>query len=170
MGVKYISEGYFEEDGRFTVKKNFGNIKTEKLEALAQELAGYLLKIELTETSTYDNSDDDRVDGYSRHVYHSTVYAELDPLEDNEALLFVRGELKGVVFRVTRSSRYDKESLHAFFFDGSVAQSATLGHSASHSSDYTTVERMTLVVRGKDGAPETGKSIRFEQHEMYPSF
>ena len=164
-----ISKGVYGEDGKLTVCKNPGTATVAELEELAGRLAGYLLKIELTEVSSYDDSDDDRW-GCSTDTYHNTVYAELDPMEDGEALLKVDGEFVGVVFRVEPKSRYGEVSLCAFTFDGSVAQRATLGHSASHSSEYVTVERMTLVPRGQNGAPEKGKCIRFSQHESYPSF
>ena len=112
MEVKKISEGHFDTDGRFTVKKKFGNIAVSELEAFAKETKDFFLKFELTET----------------------------------------------------------EEQCAFFFDGSVAQRTTLGYSASHSSRHTSVDRITLVRRGEDGAPAKGASIRFKQHEMYPSF
>jgi hypothetical protein len=44
------------------------------------------------------------------------------------------------------------------------------GYSASHSSNYTYLERVSLVPAGKDNAPETAYSTRFDQSEMYPTF
>ena len=169
MEVKKISEGHFDADGRFTVKKKFGSIAVSELEAFAEETKDFFLKFELTETESYDDSDDDRW-SCGTDTSHRTVYAELDPIKDSEALLSVDGRIVGVVFRVTPKSSHDPEEQRAFFFDGSVAQGATLGYSASHSSKYTSVNRITLVRRGEDGAPAKGESIRFKQHEMYPSF
>lgn len=169
MEVKKISEGHFDADGRFTVKKKFGNIAVSELEAFAEETKDFFLKFELTETESYDDSDDDRW-SCGTDIFHRTVYAELDPIKDSEALLSVEGRIVGVVFRVTPKSSHDPEEQCAFFFDGSVAQRTTLGYSASHSSRHTSVDRITLVRRGEDGAPAKGASIRFKQHEMYPSF
>ena len=163
-----FSEGYVDEKGRVQVKTRFVSFSPEKVEEEAKKLAGYLLKFDLTETSSYDNSDDDRVED-SSSCYDRTVYGNIDLYEDSEAYVLMAGEIKGIVLRVKQSRGNDIDT-HVFFFDGSVAQSASMGYSASHSSRYTYVNKVTLVQKNKDGAPDEGRGIRFEQHEMYPSF
>lgn len=163
-----VSAGYLDEKGYVRVKKSLVSLPAEQLEEEAKRLEGYLLKFDLTVTSSYDSSDDDRVeDSYDR--YDRTVYGKIDLYEDSEAYLLMDGEIKGIVFRVKPNRGNEIES-HVFFFDGSVAQSASLGYSASHSSRYTYVNEVTLAKKRENGAPEEGRDIRFEQHEMYPSF
>lgn len=162
-----ISDGSFTNDGKFVVKKSLGSISCDEFDKIAEYLDGYLLKIEYVETSTYDNSDDDRVEDSSSR-YEGVAYRDIDARNNSEALLRVDGEIKGVVFRI--ELKYGREvDCHAFFFDGSVQQRMSLGYSASHSSSYTYFNRITLVPKGVDGAPESAGKIRFNQHELYPS-
>ena len=163
-----VSEVYLNEKGYIRVKKSFVSLPAEKIEEEAKRLEGYLLKFDLTETSSYDNSDDDRVED-SSDSYDRTVYGTIDLYEDSEAYVLADGKIKGIVLRVKQSRGNDIDT-HVFFFDGSVAQTASMGYSASHSSRYTYVNKVTLVRKNKNGAPDEGRSIRFEQHEMYPSF
>ena len=52
-----------------------------------------------------------------------------------------------------------------FFFDGRQYQSLTLGYSASHSSCYSNIYKITLVKKGENGAPEEGGYINFSPYE-----
>ena len=127
-----------------------------------------MLKIECTESRSYDNSDDDRVES-SSSSYDFVRYGEINAKENSKSLLFVDNQLKGVVFYVTPKSGYKIEK-DCFYFDGSIKQTMMLGYSASHSSCYTYVNKVTLVKKGVNGVPKSGQNIRFNQHEMYPSF
>ena len=126
-----------------------------------------LSRIEYEDEYSYDNSDDERCeDSHSR--YDSVCYRELDAAKNTKALLRVDGEIKGVVFRV-RSTPSSEPELHPFLFDGSYSCSMTVGYSASHSSNFLTVCKVTLVKRGTDGAPETGGYINFEPGKLSTS-
>ncbi len=155
----------------YVVTKTVGGtarVSEEELTAAAEKLKDCLIKVECTHYSSYDNSDDDRVtDSESRYDY--TVYGEITPFEDSEAMLWAGGAIVGVVFRI-KASRGNGVSLHRFTFDGRVQESISMGYSASHSENYTYVNSLSLVRKGEDGAPENGRSLRYEQHEMYPSF
>lgn len=133
---------------------------------IAQKLEGCLLKIEGSTSSSYDNSDDERA---SCSESHSTFvrYGEISPFEDSEALFWANGTISGVIFRIKSGS---KISFRRFSFDGSLCQPIRLGYSASHSSRYTYIDRITLVEKGKDGAPEEGRRIRFTISENDPDW
>ena len=164
-----VKSGCFTPEGWFKVDRGFTRVSEYDLDELAKYLEGYLLKIECSRRTTYDNSDDDRVED-SDDSYDFVRYSEIDPKKDHEALLYYDNEFKGVVFTIESKDKRDEYSYHAFFFDGSVQSSFSMGYSASHSSDYTYVKRVTLVKKGVDGAPESAGNAKFEQHEMYPSF
>jgi hypothetical protein len=125
------------------------------------DMDGYLLKIEGEHTRSYDNSDDERA-GSSSSSTPFVSYRELDPYKNSEGLLYIKGKICGVVFRI-KSGR--DETIHTFTFSGSTAQTVRLGYSASHSSSYTYIERVSLVKRGEDGAPEEGRPISFSVSE-----
>ena len=136
--------------------------EAKELEAFFSE---HLLKIECDNQYSYDNSDDDRASCYSSS-YRSVKYGKVHLEYDSEALLYIDGELRGVVFRKRSRSGRDVD-LCPFLFDGSCKGSMRLGHSASHSSDYRTVESVTLVKEGEDGAPESAGHVNFSPNEMY---
>ena len=163
----HVTDGYFDENGKLIIGKEFGFIEESQLAAAVKNLEGYLLRIEYEDEYSYDNSDDERCeDSHSR--YDSVCYRELDAAKNTKALLRVDGEIKGVVFRV-RSTPSSEPELHPFLFDGSYSCSMTLGYSASHSSNFLTVCKVTLVKRGTDGAPETGGYINFEPGKLSTS-
>ncbi len=128
------------------------------VESIAKNLEGYLLKIEGSDYYSYDNSDDDRA-GSSSSETPFVVYREINALENSKALLIVNNELKGVVFSVKSGSRC---SYYRYYLDGSVKSSIRLGYSASHSSSFKYIERVTLVRKGGNGAPTEARSVRFE--------
>ena len=141
-------------------------ISAEKFEALIADLKDCLLYIQGEETRSYDNSDDDRVESSSRS-WSFGHYFEIEPWKNSKHLLRIDVKLRGVVFHI--SSGRDV-SYYAFLFDNSIKRTLSMGYSASHSSEYTYVEQVSLVKRGQNGAPETGSYLRYEQNEMYPSF
>lgn len=141
-------------------------ISAEAFEALIADLKDCLLYIQGEKTSSYDNSDDDRVES-SSHSWSFGHYFEIEPWENSKHLLRINGKIRGVVFHISSGSEV---SYYAFLFDNSIKRTLRMGYSASHSSSYTYVEQVSLVKRGKKGAPETGSYLRYEQNEMYPSF
>lgn len=153
----YVTKGYITPESGFGTKKKPIDIPRDVFEPAAKRLEGYLLKIYYSDSYSYDDSDDDRSGCFSTSS-SSVVYGDLDPYYDSEAMIWMDNEIKGVVFRVTESR---EEYRYAFFFDGSIHQTMTLGYSASHSSNYIYVNRVELVKKGENGAPQSGKSISF---------
>ena len=164
MSKVYVREGFFE-NGYLNVKKHLVPIEEEQFEKVCKELEPFLLCLEETSISSYDDSDDERVIPSSRRTVKRT-YREINPRNNAEYLLMVDGKIIGIVFVVTDGN--DKYT-RAFSFDGSIAQSMRLGYSASHSSYFQYVDRVSLVKKGKNGAPETAREARFNQSQMYPS-
>ncbi|MBR2467595.1 MAG: hypothetical protein IKB42_00925 [Clostridia bacterium] len=160
----FVTEGYFNEENKFVIKSKLLKVDNEKIEELDKFLNDHLLKIEYTYKSSYDNSDDDRVEEDSHNEYDSTTYRKIEAKKDANHLLFVDGELQGVVFR----TKPDRESV--FFFDGREYHTLTLGYSASHSSCYSTIYKITLVKKGENGAPEKGGYINFTPYEKSADF
>ena len=153
----YVTKGYITPEGVFGTKKKPIEIPRAEFEPAAKRLEGYLLKISYSDSYSYDNSDDDRA-GFYTNSSSSVVYGRLDPYTNSEAMIWMDGEIKGIVFRVTEDR---EEYRYAFFFDGSIRQTMTLGYSASHSSNYIYVNGVSLVEKGKEGAPQDGKSVSF---------
>ena len=162
-----VSKGNYE-NGYFRVANRLAEVDDAFMEEVFARLDKCLLKLELSEESSSDNSDDERANDYYSNYSYET-YWEIDARKNTKYLLMFEGKIKGVAFYVTPKSGSEIRK-YAFFFDGSVAQSMTLGYSASHSSNYTTLNRLTLVEKGVDGAPEKGRYARFDPHELYPSF
>ena len=162
----HVTDGYFSKENKFELKKELGYFSESAHQSAKQMLDGYLLKIEKEEIRSYDNSDDDRVEPSSSQNESVSYYA-IDVENNTESLLRVDGEIKGVIFRVRDNNK--EEYLHAFMFDGSVQQSMRLGYSASHSSCFTIVKKVTLVKKGENGAPNSANFVKFNQSEMYPS-
>lgn len=157
-------------DGAITgVKKSIKHpspISKEEFLKLTEEFKDYLLYVEGTKTSSYDNSDDERAECSSHDTPFGRFY-ELSPMENSEHLLRIDGKIKGVVFFIKSGS--DKFEYRPFLFDNSIKNTARLGYSASHSSSFTYIEKVSLVKKGENGVPETAKTINFIQSEMYPS-
>jgi hypothetical protein len=131
-----------------------------------EALAPYLLKIEGESSSSYDNSDDERASS-SESRSSFVRYREIDAMKNTESLLWSGDAIVGVVFRIKdgRDVRFRR-----FFFDGSIAEGFTAGYSASHSSRYTSFDRITLAKRGEDGAPEEGRYSRYDISANDPDF
>ncbi len=152
-------------EGRKRVQCVEKQITQAQLESYAEQLKDYLLKIDYTRTRSYDNSDDDRVtDSFSK--WDGVKYCEIEPLNNSKHLVVDGDTVVGVMFEVRDSNC---EKTHVFLFNGEVQESMSLGYSASHSSDWTYVNTVTLVKRGENGAPQEGYSLRFCQSKMYPS-
>ena len=164
MANVYVRKGIYE-NGNFRVVRDLVPIDAELFEATCKELEPYLLSLEEISISSYDDSDDERVTPSSRRTVRCT-YREINPRENAEYLLMIDGKIVGVVFVVRNGNA---EYTRAFSFDGSIVQSMRLGYSASHSSNFTYVDQVSLVKRGENGAPETASEARFDQHELYPS-
>ena len=128
--------------------KNPTNISEKEFLELISDLKDCLLYVEGTETSSYDDSDDDRAGSYWSQSSFGHYY-EIGLRENSKHLLRIDGKIRGVVFY-------------------SIKNSMSLGYTASHSSDYTVVEKVSLVKRGEGNAPESAKVIDFSQSKMYP--
>lgn len=138
-------------------------ISKEELSVIDEDLKDYLICVEGSEESSYDNSDDDRAGCYSsssKFKYH----CEIDPKENTEHLIVIDGKVKGVVFYLSKG--YNDYEYYHFLFDGSIQQSFRMGYSASHSSDFCYVNKVTLVKRGENGVPCEGKKIYFRHGRM----
>lgn len=164
MGNVYVRKGIYE-NGVFRVVRNLVAISEEEFEKICKELEPYLLSLEETSITSYDDSDDERVTPSSTYTVRSK-YREINPKNNSEFLLMVDGKIVGVVFVVKKGN---EQYTRAFSFDGSVAQSMRLGYSASHSSNFQYVDRVSLVKRGENGVPESAREAKFEQSEMYPN-
>jgi len=164
MSLIQVRRGIYEK-GEFRVVRDFATISKEEFEKVCKELEPYLLCLEEVSLSSYDECDDERVEPTYRRTI-SCKYRELNPRENAESLLMVNYKIVGVVFVVVNGSR---EYTRAFSFDGSIAQSMRLGYSASHSSDYEYVDRVSLAKRGENGAPETAREVNFRQNEKFPN-
>lgn len=160
----FVNEGFFNEENKFVFNSKPLKVDKEKIEELDKFLNEHLLKIEYTYKTTYDNSDDDRIEEDSHNEYNSTTYRKIRAKENANALLFIDGELKGVVF----NTKTDGKTV--FFLDGRQYQSLTLGYSASHSSCYSNIYKITLVKKGENGAPEEGGYINFSPYEKSADF
>ena len=164
MANIYVRKGIYE-NGVFHVVKKLAPIEQDQFEKTCNELEPYLLSLEETSITSYDDSDDERVEpSYSYTV--RCKYREINPRKNAESLLMVDDKIVGVVFVVRNGYN---EYTRAFSFDGSIAQSMRLGYSASHSSNFEYVDRVSLVKRGEKGVPETAREANFFQSEMYPS-
>ena len=164
MASVYVRTGIYE-NGYFRVTKKLVPMDQEEFEKTCKELEPYLISLDEVSTSSYDDSDDERVTPSSSHSV-KRLYRELNPRENSEHLLMIEGKIVGVVFVVTSGN--DKYT-RAFSFDGKIAQSMRLGYYASHSSRFEYVDRVSLVKRGENGAPETAREAKFCQNEMFPS-
>ncbi len=153
-------------DGKRSARYGERQITQEQLAVYAEQLKDYLLKVECTKSRSYDNSDDDRVVS-SDYSWGTVKYCEIDPLKNSKHLIVEGDTVVGVMFFV-RDNRQDIEK-YAFTFDGRVQETIRMGYSASHSSEWTYLEKVSLVKRGEDGAPNEGYSIDFSQSKMYPS-
>ena len=161
---KRVSVGSFDENGNFTFK--IGLVERSVFKAEVERLKDYLLKIEAVYSTSYDDSDDERVTP-SDSRYDEVKYAELRATDDSNAMLFVDGVLRGVVFDVKQG--YGREIIrHAFLFDGSVQESIWMGYSTSHSSRSTYIHTISLVKRGEGDAPEEGSYVSYTQSESNP--
>ena len=164
MGNIYVRRGIFE-NGYLRVVRDYATISEEQLEEVCKELEPYLLCLEETRTTSYDDSDDERVTPSSTYTV-GVKYRQLNPKENAEHLLLVDNKIIGVVFTVINGNdTYFK----AFSFDGKIAQSMRLGYSASHSSCFEYVDNVSLVKKGEKGVPETAREANFSQSEMFPS-
>jgi hypothetical protein len=156
---------YVGSGGKFK-KHDCKAISYEEKEKIAAFFSQHLLKIYYSDSSSYDNSDDERAsDSYYSHS--SYVYREVNIEQDLYGVAMRGEEITGVVFYV-KNSRGDAYAT-VFNFDGKPRASITMGYSASHSSSYTTVCRVELVKKGENGAPESANKASFIQHEMYPN-
>lgn len=148
-----------------TERLGYMKLRESQFAPEANKLLDCLLKIEGTETSSYDNSDDDRASCSSSSSKFVT-YRRIDPYKDSEALLWSDGgKICGIVFRIKSGS---KTTPYAFLFESKESSSLRLGYSASHSSSYTYIERVTLVKKGENGAPNEARSLSFERSETDP--
>lgn len=151
------------------VKKSVKNptyISAEEFEMLIAEFKDCLFHVQGDGSSSYDDSDDERVECVSRH-YGFSRYFEMDLWEDSQYLLRIDGKIRGVVFHITSGSNVE---YHPFLFDNSIKKTLRMGYSASHSSCFTYIERVSVVKKGENGAPDEGGNLRFAQNEMFPSF
>ncbi|MBQ9084210.1 MAG: leucine-rich repeat domain-containing protein [Clostridia bacterium] len=158
--VKYKVTAAHISNGKVVLEEKT-SVGASALEPFARHLEGYLMRIEGKDSYSYDNSDDDRASDYSSSSSF-VRYHEIEALKNTEAMLWIDGKIAGVVYRI-KDGRNTRE--RAFLFDGSFASGFTVGYSASHSSSYTSVDKITLVKKGEDGAPTEGRYPRYELSE-----
>ena len=161
----YVRRGFYEGD-KLIIQKELFPVDEQEFERQCKYLEDYLIALETINTSSYDNSDDERVEDNARYT-SSFKYRELNPKNNSEYLLMIDNKIAGVVFVVTQG-QYDSY-LRAFTFDGKIAQSMRLGYYASHSSYFEYVDRVRLVKKGSKGIPSEAREANFKQSEMYPS-
>ena len=158
------NEVYIGNGGNFRHSRDCMSISSEEKQKIADFFSERLLAIYKEYDRSYDNSDDERVID-SHHSSSSCVYREVDVENDLYGLVMRNGEVTGIVFYIKDGNDiYTK----VFNFNGEPATWMRLGYSASHSSSYTTVERVKLVKKGENGAPESAKKATFIQSQMYP--
>lgn len=160
----YVRRGICE-NGYLRVVRDLAPIDETIFEAFCKEVEPYYLSLDQIVTTSYDDSDDERVEPTSSYSV-KRIIRELNPRNNAEHLLMVDGKIIGVVFTVTNGNN---KYFRAFSFDGKVAQSMRLGWSASHSSSFEYVDRVSLIKKEDKDAPETARDARFVQSEMYPS-
>ena len=85
MADVYVRKGIYE-DGNFRVVRNLAPIDEKEFEEVCKELEPYLLCLEETAISSYDDSDDERVTPSSRYTIRRT-YREINPRSNSESLL-----------------------------------------------------------------------------------
>ncbi len=158
--VKYKVTAAHISNGKVVLDEKT-SVGASALEPFARHLEGYLMRIEGKDSYSYDNSDDDRASDYSSSSSF-VRYHEIEALKNTEAMLWIDGKIAGVVYRI-KDGRNTRE--RAFLFDGSFASGFTIGYSASHSSSYTSVDKITLVKKGEDGAPTEGRYPRYALSE-----
>ena len=156
----FVTDGRFDENGKLILNKELGYISKDNLNKAVEKLEGYALQMFYEESSSYDNSDDDRVED-SSSSYSSYCYRDIDPLKNSKALLRINNEIVGVVFRVKSYYSNEEPSLYSYLFDGSYSSGMTLGYSASHSSNFITVKRIKLVKKGENDVPTSNKVANF---------
>lgn len=164
-----VCDGKFENGELVGVKESAKDpigISEEKFERLTAFLKDYYLYVEGSHTSSYDNSDDERASSYSSDSKFGYYY-EINPKKNSKYLLRINEEIKGVVFFV-KNNRGDF-TYYPYLFDGSIRHTIRLGYSASHSSSYTYIEKISLVKKDDPNAPKEAREISFQQSEMYPS-
>ena len=158
------SDVYAWTGGAFK-RKHCKTASSEEKAKIAKLFSEHLLKIYYTDQSSYDNSDDERADD-SYYSHSSYVYRSVNLEQDLYGIVVHDGEITGVVFYV-KNDRGDACAV-VFNFNGQPKNSMTLGYSASHSSNYTTVIRVELVKKGENGVPTEAKHASFIQHHRYP--
>ncbi|MBO5313137.1 MAG: hypothetical protein J6B29_04135 [Clostridia bacterium] len=146
--------------------KHSAPLSRKEFDELIKDIKDCLLYVEGVDESGYDNSDDDRCGCYSSRAPFG-IYYEPDFLDNCEHLLRIDGKIAGVVFFVSHGSR--EMTYEPFLFDNSIPNSLTLGYSASHSSQYYHINKVSLVRRGENGAPQKGKEIYLRQSKNSPS-
>ena len=146
--------------------KNPTYITDAEFEALIADFEDCLFHVQGDGRNTYDDSDDERATCSERY-YGFSRYMEISPWENSEYFLRIDGKIRGVVFHITSGNDIE---YHPFLFDNSIPHTFRMGWGASHTSSYMWIERVSVVKKGKNGAPQEGRILRFKQNEMFPSF
>ena len=100
--VYYVRKGIYEKDV-FRVVRDLHPVATDVFEEFCKYMEDYLLSLDSTSTSSYDDSDDERVVPSSR-ISYSHIYRELNPRKNSESLLMVDNKIVGVVFVVNKGN------------------------------------------------------------------
>ena len=138
-------------------------VEDVEFERLTSWLKDYLICIEGSESSSYDDSDDERSGCYSSSGTFKH-YREINPVDHSEYLMYDGDDLIGVYFKISKG--YNDYDYFQFLFDGSLKQSFRIGYSASHSSNFVYVENVTLVKKGENGAPTSASEAHFYRSGM----
>ena len=154
------NERKYVNDGRILNNKiKLKKVSEEFLKILEDEFKDYLLYIEGETSYEYDNSDDERASSYSSSTKFG-YYRDLDIINNSEHLIVVNDKVIGVVFYI--SEGYNSYRYYEFLFDGSYKKSFSVGYSASHSSHFVYVEKVSLVKKGENGVPTTANKMTFK--------
>ncbi len=146
--------------------KNPSYVTAEEFETLIADFKDCLFWVQGDGSYSHDDSDDERA-GCDARCYGFSRYFEIEPWENSKYFLRIDGKIRGIVFHITSGNNVE---YYPFLFDNSIKKTLRMGYSASHSSCFTYIEKVSVVKRGEDGAPKEGRSLRFAQNEMYPSF
>ena len=138
-------------EGDKLIRDGLTPVPYEVIQKCQNFFSNYLLRIDVSDYSSYDSSDDDRASD-STYRSSSTVYRDLDIFNYSKMLVVIEEELVGIVIEVHHMCR-DDNSMNIFTFDGKIQENISVGYSASHSSQYFYINKIALVKKGVDGVP-----------------
>ena len=138
-------------------------ISEEEFKSMVEELKDYVLCVEGSHESSYDDSDDERW-GSSSSSRKFTDYREINAENNSEHLIVIDEKIRGVVFYISQNNgdKYYRQ----FIFDAPKQQRFSMGYSASHSSNYVYVDKVTIVKRNSPNVPTKCNNIKYYHSSM----